>query len=55
LNTPLILRFAETDNVFTFQFGVDNVDIQEVAVPEPSFAWLLAAVLAGGALVRRRV
>ena len=55
LNMPLILRFAETDNVFTFQFGVDNVDIQEAAIPEPSFAWLLAAALVGGALVRRRV
>src|SRR6185295_7915180 len=29
LNTPLMLRFAETDNVLTFQFGVDNVDITE--------------------------
>jgi hypothetical protein len=46
LNTPLTLRFAETDNVFTFQFGVDNVDIQEgsgEAIPEPSSIWLLMA------------
>jgi hypothetical protein len=43
LNTPLTLRFAETDNVFTFQLGVDNVDIQETAVPEPSSLWLLVA------------
>jgi hypothetical protein len=43
LNTPLTLRFAETDNVFTFQLGVDNVDIQETAVPEPSSLWLLMA------------
>jgi len=43
LNTPLTLRFAETDNVFTFQFGVDNVNIQETAVPEPSSIWLLIA------------
>ena len=46
LNTPLTLRFAETDNVFTFQFGVDNVDIQEgavAAIPEPSIIWLLMA------------
>jgi len=46
LNTPLTLRFAETDNVLTFQFGVDNVDIQETAeaaVPEPSSIWLLMA------------
>ena len=44
LNTPLMLRFAETDNVLTFQFGVDNVDITETAeaaVPEPSSIWLL--------------
>jgi hypothetical protein len=43
LNAPLTLRFAETDNVFTFQFGVDNVNIQETAVPEPSSIWLLIA------------
>ena len=30
----LRLRFAEADNVFTFQLGVDNVSIS--AVPEPS-------------------
>jgi hypothetical protein len=55
LNTPLTLRFAETDNVFTFQLGVDNVDIQETAVPEPSSLCLL---LAGGlfavACIRQR-
>jgi hypothetical protein len=55
LNTPLTLRFAETDNVFAFQLGVDNVDIQETAVPEPSSLWLL---LAGGlfavACIRQR-
>jgi hypothetical protein len=46
LNTPLTLRFAETDNVLTFQFGVDNVNITETAeaaVPEPSSIWLLLA------------
>ena len=55
LGTPLTLRFAETDNVFTFQLGVDNVDIDVGAVPEPS-SWLLAfwALLAMG-LVRRRL
>jgi hypothetical protein len=37
----LRLRFAEVDNVFTFQLGVDNVSI--AAVPEP-------ATLAGAAL-----
>ena len=55
LNTPLTLRFAEADNVFTFQFGVDNVDIQEsaeAAVPEPSSIWLL---IAGALFVVTRV
>jgi len=33
----LRLRFAETDNLFTFQFGVDNVSLEAPApVPEPS-------------------
>jgi len=43
LGTPLTLRFAEADNVFTLQLGVDNVDIDVngAAVPEPS-SWLLA-------------
>jgi len=38
LNTPLRLRFAETDNVFSFQFGVDDVSLVTTpsAVPEPS-------------------
>lgn len=50
LGTPLRLRFAETDNVFTFQLGVDNVDIAASAVPEPS-SWMLA--LGGLFLVSR--
>ncbi|HEY2385300.1 MAG TPA: PEP-CTERM sorting domain-containing protein [Terriglobia bacterium] len=55
LNTPLMLRFAETDNVFTFQLGVDNVDIQETAVPEPSSMWLLmAGALFAVARIRQR-
>jgi hypothetical protein len=33
MGNTLRLRFAEVDNVFTFQMGVDNVSI---AVPEPS-------------------
>ena len=41
LGTPLRLRFAEADNVLTFQMGVDNADIDVSAVPEPS-SWLLA-------------
>lgn len=48
LNTPLRLRFAEVDNLFTFQFGVDNVEI----VPEPASALLLLTGLA--ALMGRR-
>jgi hypothetical protein len=45
----LRLRFAETDNVFTFQLGVDNVSINpaETAVPEPMSMLLFAAGLAG--------
>jgi hypothetical protein len=58
LNTPLRLRFAETDNVSNFQFGVDNVSLQtgpSSAVPEP--ATFAAGVLAGALclfLSRRR-
>ena len=37
----LRLRFAEVDNVFTFQLGVDNVSL--TAVPEPSAAFLCGA------------
>ena len=50
LNTPLRLRFAETDNVSSFQFGVDSVSLQTgaaSAVPEPS---TLAAGAIAGAL-----
>jgi hypothetical protein len=42
LNAPLMLRLAEVDNIFTFQFGVDNVAI----VPEPASL----AIIAAGAL-----
>src|SRR3954453_22327032 len=48
LNTPLRLRFAETDNVSNFQFGVDDVRLQtgpSSAVPEPST--FVAGALAG--------
>lgn len=40
----LRLRFAETDNVFTFQLGVDNVRIDPI--PEPASTLLLGAGLA---------
>lgn len=43
----LRLRFAEVDNVFLFNFGVDQVSLQ--IVPEPSPAALACALfLAGG-------
>jgi hypothetical protein len=52
---PLTLRFAETDNVFAFQLGIDNVDIDvgEAAVPEPAGWMLTSAGLAGAMLIRR--
>lgn len=54
LGTPLRLRFAETDNVFTFQMGVDNVDVALSAVPEPSYLLPLSgALLAIGRVGRR--
>ena len=57
LNTPLRLRWAETDNVSTFQFGVDNVSLLTSPVPEPS-SWASGSmgVLLGGAYLglRRR-
>jgi hypothetical protein len=39
----LRLRFAETDNLFTFQLGVDNVRIDPI--PEPASMLLLGAAL----------
>ncbi len=42
--TPLVLRFAEADNVNFFRLGVDNVDIVENTVPEPS-TWMATAVV----------
>jgi hypothetical protein len=54
LGSPLRLRFAETDNVFTFQMGVDNVDIAVSAAPEPSYVLpALGAMLAIGWFRRR--
>jgi hypothetical protein len=49
LGQSLTLRFAETDNVLTFQLGVDNVDIDVgAAVPEPTTWMLVLIVLIGG-------
>jgi hypothetical protein len=51
----LEIRFAETDNVFTFQQGVDNVSITLGAVPEPStWAMLLLGFAGVGFLAYRR-
>jgi hypothetical protein len=49
------LRFAEVDNVFAFQFGVDNVtlDATTTPVPEPTSLMLLGSGLAA-VLARRR-
>jgi len=48
----LRLRFAEVDNVFTFQMGVDNVSLTVTPVPEPSALVLTAS---GGAILWRRL
>jgi len=48
----LRLRFAEIDNVFTFQMGVDNVNLTVTPVPEPS-ALILSSI--GGAVLWRRI
>jgi hypothetical protein len=53
----LRLRFAEVDNVFTFQLGVDNVRLEALPVPEPSAVISLgggAALLLGAAWRGRR-
>lgn len=52
LNQNLRLRFSEVDNVFMFQFGVDNVALEidgRTGIPEPG-SWLL--ILAGLAAAR---
>jgi hypothetical protein len=50
----LRLRFAETDNVFSQQLGVDNVSLETSAVPEPSSLLLSATGLAGLVAICRR-
>jgi hypothetical protein len=53
----LRLRFAETDNVNVFNFGVDNVrfvDVQEVPVPEPATLALVGSGLAAAYAGRRK-
>ena len=55
LSETLRLRFAEVDNVFTFQLGVDNVALDVGAsqtVPEPA-SWVLM-ITAGLALAWRQ-
>lgn len=56
LNRTLRLRFAETDNVAPFLFGVDNVSLDTSAAPEPSSLVMGGiGVLAGlGYSLRRR-
>lgn len=46
----LRLRFAETDNVNSFQFGVDNVSLV-TAIPEPAGVLMLGTGLFGTGLV----
>ncbi len=55
LGDTLRLRFAETDNVFTLQAGVDNVSLGAAAVPEPASLLLLGAGLAALAARRRHL
>ena len=49
----LRLRFAETDNVFMFELGVDDVDLDVVPVREPALLLLMTAGMVYG-LRRRR-
>jgi hypothetical protein len=49
----LRLRFAEVDNVSFFNLGVDAVDINVNAIPEPSTWMMTVGALFGAALFRR--
>ena len=48
----LRLRFAEVDNVFNFNLGVDDVDV--AVIPEPSTWMLMGGALLGVGWMRRR-
>jgi hypothetical protein len=57
LGQTLRLRFAETDNVFTFQLGVDDVSLDtDVAtpIPEPTTLLLVGSAMLGIAARSRR-
>jgi hypothetical protein len=51
----LRLRFAQADNVFTFNTGIDAVDITASAVPEPSTWALIGGGLGAALFLRRRI
>lgn len=50
------LRFAEVDNVFILNLGVDAVDLSINAppIPEPATVWMLLGGLGALAFIRRR-
>jgi len=56
LGVPLTLRFAESDNVFTLQLGVDNVAIEAgtAAVPDSAPGTLVFLTAAGLCWMGRR-